>query len=320
MLYSKVDPTIITQTTSAKQIKKLIKREIEYKLISSKQERMEIIKDFISEIQKLISHTKNLGEIISNKKDIEIKIAEEDYRKFLFENIKFEISWEEANKKFSNNNIFNDPNLTAEKRMTLFKDFIFTMKETKKKLLRDLFEEKIGLNQDITWHETQHMLQNEKKFRDVIDNDRELLFNEYKAYVQQQVLSEFHQFLAETPLVTKDSPIEGQLFMNLIAKLNSDTRFQRLGRNPDKRDKFLREKIKNLKYEFEKKERNERKKMQGYQSKGYNDRNNDNYHLKNRSGNTFDNDKFDHDKRNINDDETHRSREKDWKEAKHDRK
>jgi hypothetical protein len=212
-------------------------------------------------MQKLISHTKNKNknEIFSNKKEIEKKIAEEEFKKFIEEKIKNNISWEEFERKFCGEKIFLNENLTKNKQMEIFKDYNFAMNENKKNLLRELFKEKIGLNQDITWHEVQHLLQNDQRFKNVIEKDRELLFNEYKIYVQETVLSEFHLSLEGNEFISKDSPIEGNGFNQLISKLNSDIRFQRLQRNPDKRDKFLRAKIKSLKYEFEKKERNARK-------------------------------------------------------------
>jgi len=262
MLFARISPTIINENTKIQDIKILIKHENEYSLINSSQEKKELIQEFIEEMQKLISHSKNMGDVISNKEELEKKIAEEEFKKFLTEKIKTEISWEEANRKLFTNYIsksFSQSYLTEDKKMQIFKDFIFKLHESKKKLLWDLYQEKIGLNQDIAWHDVQHMLQNDKKFREIIEKEREALFNEYKIFVQERILSEFHQFLNETNLINKDSPTEGPLYNGLVTKLNADIRFQRLGRNPDKRDKFLRAKIRSLKYEFEKKERNEKK-------------------------------------------------------------
>ena len=212
-------------------------------------------------MQKLLSHTKDKNEVLNNKKEIEIKIAEQEFSNFIQENIKNNISWEEFERKFSSHKIFCNENLNKNKQMDIFKDFNYSLNETKKNLLRDLFQEKIGLNQDITWHDVQHILQNDQRFRNVIERDREALFNEFKLYVQEKVLSEFHCAIAETNLITKDSPTEGNGYNQLVSKLNIDLRFQRLQRNPDKRDKFLRAKIKSLKYEFEKNQRNARKQM-----------------------------------------------------------
>jgi hypothetical protein len=265
MLFSKVNPTLINSTTTINDIKKIIKHEKEYDIINSSQEKKDLIQEFISEMHKLISHSKNVGDIVLHKEELEKKIEEEEFKRFLTETIKSEISWEEANRKYfsnddnHNNKIYVKRFLTKDKKMNIFKDFIFNLHETKKRLLRELYQEKIGLNQDIAWHDIQHMLQNDKKFRDVIEREREALFNEYKIYVQEKILAEFNQFLNETNLIDKDSPTEGPLYNSLVNELNSDMRFQRLGRNPDKRDKFLRAKIRSLKYEFEKKERNERK-------------------------------------------------------------
>jgi len=279
MLFAKVSPLIITVSTSVHEVKKLINHEKDYEIIPSSQEKKDLIQEFITEMQKLISHSKNISDVVSNKKELEHTIAEEEFRRFLIENIKTEISWEEANRKYftlpnsiknkdnTNNNkdsnqnhkVFVNEFLSEDKKLQVFKDFIYNLRESKKKLLRELYQEKIGLNQDIAWHDVQHMLQNDKKFRDVIEREREALFLQYKAYVQEKILSEFHQFLNETSLIDKDSPTEGPLFDTLVSMLNADIRFQRLGRNPDKRDKFLRGKIKSLKYEFEKKERNQRK-------------------------------------------------------------
>jgi hypothetical protein len=116
------------------------------------------------------------------------------------------------------------------------------------------------------------MLQNDQRFKDVQEKDRELLFMEYSVYIQEKIIQEFTQFLENNPLITKDSPLEDPGFKELVNKLNLDIRCERMSKHPDKRDKLIRSKIRGLKYAFEKKER-EQKKLMSKQKFSYNKNN-----------------------------------------------
>lgn len=196
---------------------------------------------------------------IGKKKRLETLYAEEKFLELLKDKIKTEISWEEAERKFSDDLIWKNENLVNEKKVNIFKDFIFNMRETKKKAFVKLLADKIGLNPEINWHEAQKILQSEQKFKDVQERDRDILFQEHMAFVQERILSDFVYFLENNPLVTKDTPIEGPLFKEIINKLSSDTRTQRIAKWPDKRDKAIRAKIKSLKFAFDKEMRRGKK-------------------------------------------------------------
>jgi hypothetical protein len=238
-------------------------------LITSKSERKSIIKTYLDDMKKIKSHSKKyiiepLGDYQTKKRKIEIDVSEEEFKILLREKIKSEISWEEAERKYGNEIRWKNPNLTKDKKIELFKDFIFNKREIRKNEYRNLLQEKIGLNQEITWHEAQHMLQKDERFREVHTKDRELLFQEHMAYVQEKITQEFSAFLDQTNLIDKDSPTEGIPFRDLVSKLSSDQRCQRMYKHPDKRDKLIRMRIKTLKFLFEKQQREEKKNNSRY--------------------------------------------------------
>lgn len=261
----------IEEDTNYKDIKFIIKSDPEYKLITSKSERKSIIKLYLEEMKKIKSHSKKytiepFGDYETKKRKIEIDVSEDEFKNLMREKIKSEIFWEEAERKYGNEERWKNPNLTQDRKIELFKDYIFNMREIRKNQYKNLLQEKIVLNQEITWHEAQHMLQKDERFREVHLKDRELLFLEHMAYVQEKITQEFSTFLDHTNLINKDSPTEGIPFRDLVSLLSSDLRCQRMYKHPDKRDKLIRMKIKTLKFLFEKQQREERKNNYRYKS------------------------------------------------------
>ena len=115
----------------------------------------------------------------------------------------------------------------------------------------------------MTWHDAQHIMQSDHRFKEVNEKDRELLFIKYMEYVQEEIVREFQRLLDESTFITKDSPTEGPEFKDLITRLNvitliyqCDIRASRLSKWIDRRDKLIRAKIKSLKYSFDKRIRN----------------------------------------------------------------
>ena len=72
----------------------------------------------------------------------------------------------------------------------------------------------------MTWHDAQHIMQSDHRFKEVNEKDRELLFIKYMEYVQEEIVREFQRLLDESTFITKDSPTEGPEFKDLITRLN----------------------------------------------------------------------------------------------------
>ena len=181
------------------------------------------------------------------------------FSEMLIEKIKQEISWEEAQIKLSNDERWKNPILSYERKMELFKEFKFDLHKLKLKQYSQLLHEKLGLNYEINRYDAQHIMQSDPRYQGVQENEREEIYNNYVAYVFEQMDIELNRYLQETDLVTKDSPTEGDEFKELIRKLNSDVRCSRLSKFPDKRDKAIRARIKSLKNTFEKQRKDYKK-------------------------------------------------------------
>jgi hypothetical protein len=270
MLNTKINFEIIDHNTTYKSVKKLIKSDPLYKLIPSKTEKKSIINQHLDEMKKLLKqqdkffshneiHSTNL-DIQEKKKLLEKELAISEFENLLKEKInKNEISWEEALRKFGNDSRWKNENINETKKMEIFKEYMFNLRENKKKEFRKLLQDKIGLNQEVKWHDAQHLLQNDERFREVQGRDREIIFTEYMTFVQEKIVEEYAKFIEECELITKDLPTEGMEFKNFVNKLNYDIRFQRMYKHPDKRDKLIKNRIKFLKFQFEKQRRQEAK-------------------------------------------------------------
>lgn len=266
MLNSKLTFDSIDESTDYKKAKKLIKLEPEYKLIPSKTEKKSIINQYLDDMKKLLKQHKKMFtsdpiiDINDKKKYLETELAISEFEILLKDKINIhEISWEEAFRKLGNDNRWKNPNLSDTKRMEIFMDYMLNLRENKKKDYRKLLQDKIGLNQEIKWHDAQHMLQNDERYRNVQPKNREDIFTEYMAYVQEKIVEEYAMFLDECVLITKDLPTDGLEFKIFVNKLNYDIRFQRMYKHPDKRDKMIKNKIKTLKFQFDKQQRLEAK-------------------------------------------------------------
>jgi len=271
MLNIKINFEIIDNNTSYKSVKKLIKSDPIYKLIPSKTEKKSIINQHIDEMKKLLKqcnkvfphdeiYNTNSLDIQEKKKLLEKELAISDFENLLKEKInKNEVSWEESLRKFGNEIRWKNENIDDVKKMEIFKEYMFNLRENKKKEFRKLLQDKIGLNQEVKWHDAQHLLQNDERFREVQVRDREVIFTEYMTFVQERIAEEFAKFIEECELITKDLPTDGIEFKNFVNKLNYDIRFQRMYKHPDKRDKLIKNRIKFLKFQFEKQKRQESK-------------------------------------------------------------
>lgn len=119
-----------------------------------------------------------------------------------------------------NESLWKNSPLSEDQKKEIFKDFIHNLKKKKRAAFKILLAEKIQLNHEMTWHDAQHIMQTDTRFKEVNEKDREELFNRYMEYVQEEVVREFQRLLDESTFITKDSPTEGPAFKDLITRLN----------------------------------------------------------------------------------------------------
>lgn len=269
----------ITPNTTIEHIKSALKSHKEYLIIPSKTERNQILTEYLDRMKSLIA-IKTQGflslDLINNahSDNIVVKLQLEydirEFNKMLMEIIRYEMTYEEAMTKLEKDLRWWKINDEGQ-RKELFKAYMTTMITQHHNDYRQLLEEKIGLNEEITWHDAQHLLQRDLKYKNVQEKEREAIFNEYKADMLNRIMNQFEMLIEErSDIVNKDSPTEGIKYDALLNVLNSDIRAQRTMRHPDKRDKLLRMKIKSMKFKYEK-ELREKRKFQMRGDKGRNE-------------------------------------------------
>ena len=184
------------------------------------------------------------------------------FKKFLNERIKRRIPYEEAIQKFTKEygqDAVN--NLEEEMLQKIYKVYIGNMVMKQKDEFNQLLNEYIQYNVDIPWGEAQRMMQYDMRYQNIMPSEREGMYREYRDNIYNRVLSQFETFVNEKEdLITKDTPLEGYEYNKLLIKLREDPRAQRIERYPDKRDKIIRAKVKELRHKFweeEKKKQNQ---------------------------------------------------------------
>jgi hypothetical protein len=83
------------------------------------------------------------------------------------------------------------------KRKEMFMEHIYNMHERNKRGYVELLESKIGLNQDITWHDVQHLLQYEPVYQSIQHKEREELFMQYRNSIYDKILTQFEECVNE---------------------------------------------------------------------------------------------------------------------------
>jgi len=121
------------------------------------------------------------------------------------------------------------------------------MRKNKKKEYKYLLAEKIGMNQDISWYDAQNILQYDKRYQNLLEEDRELIFKNYINGLFEKIEFDFNNLLKESAFITKDTLLDDISIKELINLLNSDLRARRMAKYPEKRDKYIRARVKSLK-------------------------------------------------------------------------
>ncbi len=143
----------------------------------------------------------------------------------------------------------------------IYKVYIGNLVMKQKDEFNQLLNEYIQYNVDIPWGEAQRMMQYDTRYQNIMPAEREGMYREYRDNIYNRVLSQFENLVNEKEgVITKDTPLEGYEYNKLLMSLRDDPRAQRIERYPDKRDKIIRAKVKELKHKFweeEKKKKNQ---------------------------------------------------------------
>lgn len=240
--------SMISLSTTIEDIKKKVKKDKAYYMIASKTQRDKLITDYLSEMQKLKS-------ISSSSNDID-RLSEEynkkEFTQMLISKIDKPITFEEAQNKLSSDQRWTNIK-DQNNQIDLFKSFISDMKQRDNDAYMNLLNTKIGLNENITWHDAQHLLQSLPIYQRVQPSERERMFTEYKSDILNKIITQFDQLCDERPdIINKDTIIDGFAIDDVIRQLSSDPRCIRMSMHPDKRDKIIRSKVKELKFKASK--------------------------------------------------------------------
>ena len=142
-------------------------------------------------------------------------------------------------------------NLEEEILQKIFKLYIGNLVMKQKDEFNQLLNEYVQYNVDISWGDAQRMMQYDVRYQNIMPSEREVIFREYRDNIYNRVLSQFENLVNEREdLITKDIPLEGYEYNKILINLRSDPRAQRIERYPDKRDKIIRAKVKELRHKF----------------------------------------------------------------------
>ena len=196
--------------------------------------------------------TKNMPLKYTTIKDLEYNNNVLVFKKFLAERVKRRIQYEEAILLFTKEYGKDATNnLEEEILQKIYKLYIGNLVMKQKDEFNQLLNEYIQYNVDIPWGEAQRMMQYDVRYQNIMPSEREAMYRDYRDNIYNRVLSQFENLVNEREdLITKDTPLEGYEYNKLLISLRNDPRAQRIERYPDKRDKIIRAKVKELKHKF----------------------------------------------------------------------
>ena len=251
-LSSELPLHIITPSTSLSDVKKHLKHKPQYFLIASKTERNTIINEHLTKLKRIKAFQTATNTKETNLTKLEQQLACAEFKALLNEKIIKETTYEDAIRRYSSELRWSNVD-DEHKRKEMFMEHIYNMHERNKRGYVELLESKIGLNQDITWHDVQHLLQYEPVYQSIQYKEREELFMQYRNSIYDKILAQFEECVNErSDVINKDTPIEGSEYNDVLKQLASDVRYIRIEKYPDKRDKIIRNRIKTLKYKYNK--------------------------------------------------------------------
>ena len=244
------------------------KEEEEKRKLEEQNKDLKVSKKYIKNIKEILKNdkkepiTKNMPLNYTTIKDLEYNNHILIFKKFLSEKIKRRIPYEEAIqlfiKEYGKESI---NNLEEEILQKIYKLYIGNLVMKQKDEFNQLLNEVVQYNVDIPWGEAQRMMQYDIRYQNIMPTEREGMYREYRDNIYNRVLSQFETLVNEREdLITKDTPLEGYEYNKILINLREDPRAQRIERYPDKRDKIIRAKVKELKHKFwdeEKKKKNQ---------------------------------------------------------------
>lgn len=166
---------------------------------------------------------------------------------FLKQNISSEISWEESLKKFNDYDQFEYKDyLSLPDKKEIFSSVILDLRSYHKQQYRQLLAEKIGMNNEINWYDAQMTMQNDKRYKAVLEKDREEIFTQYTEKLFNKIESDFIQLVEEAEYINKNTNIDTNDYELILYKLSKDIRGKRMMKYPERRDKHIKAKVRRL--------------------------------------------------------------------------
>ena len=216
----------------------------------------------MKKLKKISLTTSSITPSRNNLLVLQNEFNKNEFTKLLSEKISKEIPFEEAKNKYQDDIRWkNVDNNTAKE---LFMQFIDKMQQINKENFISLLNEQIGLNEMITWHDAQMKLQGDIRYKRVQEKDRETIFTTFKNEIFNKIIFQFEQLCEERKdLINQDTPYEGEGYNEIIKELGKDMRGSKMVNYPDKRDKIIREKVKNMKNKYNKEHKDKKPKNNG---------------------------------------------------------
>lgn len=246
-----------------------------YKLVYSKKDRNNILAKYVNTfnkcqeyyfycINKTIDSSQlkcnglsKIKKLVRTNSDIfkNLSFIEKSLLVYFKVNIHNELTWEQYKVKsnnFSDYEYLNNLNCINNKQEILkyiFGIVINDLKKFHKKEFKKMLHEIIGMNNEVTWYDAQNMLQEDERYQCLIEKDREELFNIYIESLFSKIELDFIIFINNSNFITSESNIDNTYeFDNILSKLNKDIRGKRMMKYPERRDKLIKKRIKELKH------------------------------------------------------------------------
>lgn len=257
------------------EVKKELKKDKRYDLVSSSTDRERIFEDILREIlhskkerdrsrsrdRERKSGKDDRNRVMKGDEDSSTRVekmkrieAMEKYEVLLAEKIKtYDIKFRDADDQLKKDPRYDDIRLDRDIREELFDKFAENKRQEAFKIFHQiLIEKKFEIEPDMRFDDARKIFENDRRYN-LRSKDAKRRFEDFMDDLRDETLENFKTFLNETPNIHKDKPIEGEEFELLLEKLSEDFRYQRMEYRKEKREKMIKEKILALKEEYIKK-------------------------------------------------------------------
>lgn len=190
-----------------------------------------------------------------------LTFPEEVFLLKLKQEIEREISYEESLKKFNSYKSFPYANyINNNRKKELFTIVISDLRKHNKLKFKEMLVEKIGMNNEINWYEAQSLLQEDLRYQSILESDREIMFKNYNEKLFEKIEKDFMKLVDDSSFISKDIDIDDFITIEeVLKKLCMDIRGKRMMKYPERRDKWIKMRVRKLKSEYiESKRRNRR--------------------------------------------------------------